>query len=197
MTTTSTRWTNEDIELLIDWFSSDLRNFELYKSKAKDALLKISKDVFGGRHSASAIKRNWDNMKEKHRQARVKLGSTGEGELGDSKADQDKSESIQSEWLNKLWPYFEELDDVLIRDKSYTPHYVSETGLPLHLQVFNGNTQQWMPTIREDEPITDEENPDGLDFHPPAGGQKNQLKRGESARGIGKHTGAIKKQEII
>ncbi|KAH0604035.1 uncharacterized protein H6S33_007066 [Morchella sextelata] len=164
LTTTSTRYTNEDIELFIDWFSSDLRNFKLYKTKAKDALLKIFKNVFGGRHSTSTIKGKWDKMKEKHRQVRAKLESTGK-----------------------------ELDDILIRDKSYTTHYVSETGELLHLQVFNGNSQQSMPTIPKDEPVTDEENPDGLEFHSPAGGQKNTLKHGESGSGSGKHTGAIKK----
>ncbi|KAH8154987.1 uncharacterized protein LAJ45_01520 [Morchella importuna] len=52
----SKRWTNEGIELLIDWFGSDLRNLELYKTKAKDALSKISKEVFDGKRSARAIK---------------------------------------------------------------------------------------------------------------------------------------------
>ncbi|KAI5847644.1 hypothetical protein DFP73DRAFT_630099 [Morchella snyderi] len=102
------------------------------------------------------------------------------------------AEAGSDQWLNKLCPYFEELDDVLIRDKSYNPHYVSKTGGPLPLQVFNGNSQQSMPTIPEDKPVTDKDNPDGLEFHPPARGQKNSLKRRESASGSGKHTGAIK-----
>lgn len=41
---------------MIDWFGSDLRNLELYKTKAKDALSKISKEVFDGKRSARAIK---------------------------------------------------------------------------------------------------------------------------------------------
>lgn len=228
------RWSNQDLELLLEWFAGS-RNLELYKTKAKDALAKISSDVFDGRRTPSSIKAKWDSMKDRHRDARARLESTGEGEfnLQELQMDGEKWNNIQQKWLNKMCPYFEELDDILQRDKSYTPYYVSESGGLTRVQIFSGSTGDGRLgyagkgkslEIRSDSergnsgtgvsngnaddprhaispigsqavPLNEilDEDSDGEEVHPPAGGNKNPLKRGGPSGG---GQPALKKRNI-
>lgn len=191
-------WSDEDIELLLEWFGSDLSHMELYKTKPKDAHEKIARDVFDGRRTPNSIKSKWESLKEKHREARAKLESTGEGEfnLQELQEDEEKWVSIQEKWLRKLCPYFEELEDILQRDKSYTPHYVSETSGTTHLQLYNNgrdSSQVNDTQLTTSTQVDDTDNDDDDDDHPPTGGQKNSLKRGQSS-GKGGSTGLKKRK---
>ena len=86
----------------------------------------ISDEVYCGVRSGSSVKSQWEAMKKKYRIAQTKLHSTGEGQ----RYDHELWSSIRTNWLDKLCPYYEAIDDLLQQDKSFTPFYVSESGGP-------------------------------------------------------------------
>ncbi|KAI5803241.1 hypothetical protein EDC01DRAFT_628029 [Geopyxis carbonaria] len=113
--------------------------------------------------------------------ARDRLQATGEGQRDDL----DKWNSIKLQWLNKLCPQYEAIDDILRRDRSYTLFYVSESGGSSQVEIRNGELGSELPTSDLDP------EPDDVDeVHPPAGGQKNP----GSQSSAGKK--AIKKERI-
>jgi hypothetical protein len=133
----------------------------------------------------------------------MKLKATGEGQ----RSDQELWSSIRMNWLDKICPYYEAIDDILQRDKSFTPFYVSETGGEAHYEARSrGSTWQQGEQIvegsemegvrqedsqhqRNQESLIDESdtevevvfNTSTPTEHPPAGGSKNPRKRGASS----------------
>ncbi|KAI5780790.1 hypothetical protein EDC01DRAFT_633060 [Geopyxis carbonaria] len=159
-------WTTEEREQLLGWLSEDLTNYELWKTKQIRIAEQLSEDLFQGVRSASAIKNQWDLMKAKYTKAKERLSATGEGQ----REDEDKWTSIRKTWLDHECPYYEEMDDILRRDKSFTPFYVSESG------AIKGSH-----TIIEGEVVDlNSSSDDEYDLHPPAGGKKQPLRRGET-----------------
>jgi len=170
---------------------------------------RISREVYHGVRSGSSVKSQWEAMKKKYRMAQTKLHSTGEGQ----RYDHELWSSIRLNWLDKLCPYDEAIDDILQRDKSFTPLYVSESGGPVppsyegirECQLRQLVSSQFSDRI-EDGEFEDETNEnhmsminlveesekeewDDLDIaeteHPPTAGSKNPRKRGRTS-GSGK-----------
>lgn len=176
------RWTMAERELLLEWFSQDPLNLERYKTKPTDTCEKIARDVFNSARSAHAIDAQWDAMKNKHKEARARLQGTGEGErdLQELRDDEDEWEEIQVGWLRKFCPYFEAIDEILTRDRSYLAPYASEAGGEEDLMFRSGQRVR----IPEDiEPITDPHLENDPDEHPPAGGSKAPSVGGRTAAG--------------
>ncbi|KAI5803107.1 hypothetical protein EDC01DRAFT_627915 [Geopyxis carbonaria] len=174
-------WTTEEREQLLGWLSEDLTNYELWKTKQTRIAEKLSEDLFQGVRSASAIKNQWDLMKAKYTKARERLSATGEGQ----REDEDKWTSIRKTWLDLECPYYEEMDDILRRDKSFTPFYVSESG------ATRGSV-----TIIEGKIVDLDLSSDDENDHPPAGGKKQPLRRGETVPSGSESKKAIKKQKL-
>ncbi|KAI5777439.1 hypothetical protein EDC01DRAFT_635798 [Geopyxis carbonaria] len=170
-------WTAEEREQLLAWFSEDLTNYELWKTKQQRIAVKLSDDLFDGVRSASAIKNQWDMMKAKYTKAKERLSATGEGQ----REDEDKWTSIRKTQLDHECPYYEEMDDILRRDKSFTPFYVSESWGKSSLTIIEGEIID----------LSDDENE-----HPPAGGKKQPLRRGETTAAGSEGKKAIKKQKL-
>ncbi|RPA92456.1 hypothetical protein L873DRAFT_1794229 [Choiromyces venosus 120613-1] len=96
--------------------------------------------------------------------------------------------------LNKLYPYYEGINDILRRDKGFTPFYVSESGVSFHLEARNSAVAALV--VEEDELVSSQlldMVEEGREEYPPVGGSKNPRKRG-STTSTGKK--AIKKEKI-
>jgi len=160
------RWTMEERELLLEWFSQDPINLERYKTKPTDTCEKISREVFNGVRSAHAIDAQWDAMKNKHKEACTRLQGTGEGErdLQELRGDDEEWEGIQVGWLRKFCPYFEMIDEILARDRSYLAPYASEAGGEEDLAFRSGQR------VRSEDEAGDSGN--DPDDHPPVRGSK-------------------------
>lgn len=110
--TRSTRhWTDDDRLLLLSWMSENLRNYEDFKVNPGKVADKIARTVLDGRRTGEAVRGQWEQMKKKHRAATQKLRATGEGQ----REDLEKWTSIKMQWLDKLCPYYDAIDDVLQR----------------------------------------------------------------------------------
>lgn len=186
-------WSVDERDLLLAWLGGNLSNYEEFKMKLKSTCLKLSSETFSGSRTADGIKGQWDQMKKKYSKAKERLQSTGEGQRDDV----EKWSSIKLSWLDKMCPHYEQIDDILKRDKSITPLFVSEVGGDTVVEFINGERQQEEEEEEEDNNVdldwtpTDDED---SDVHPPAGGQKIPkpkstpsnipIKKGES-KGVG------------
>ncbi|KAH0603954.1 uncharacterized protein H6S33_006985 [Morchella sextelata] len=182
----SGKWEQEERDLLLEWLGRNLANYEGFKMHVKSTCMKISVEVFQGSRTPEGIRGQWDLMKRKYHKAKERLNSTGEGQ----RDDKEKWASIKLSWLDKICPHYEQIDDILRRDRAVTPLFVSETGGDSNLEFVNGEKlNSFLSDNSEGEEIhwsaSDTENP-----HPPAGGKKlptlkeSPLKKGET-RGDG------------
>jgi len=130
------QWSTSDRENLLEWFGRNLHNYQSFKTDKNRIADRISQEVYSGIRSGSSVKSQWEAIKKKYRIAQTKLNSTGEGQRYDSEL----WCSIRTNWLDKLCPYYEALDDILHRDKSFTPFYVSESGGKSHFKVQNNSS---------------------------------------------------------
>lgn len=210
------QWSTNDRERLLEWLGRNLQNYEAFKTDKNRVVERISKEVYCGVRSGSSVKSQWEAIKKKYRIAQAKLHSTGEGQ----RYDQDLWSSIRTNWLDKLCPYYEAIDDILQRDKSFTPFYVSESGGPAqpYLEASTESHQrqfissQFSDAIEEESEdernevqrrvvnLVEESGKEDFDDvniveteHPPAGGSKDPRKRGGTS-GSGKK--AIKKRKV-
>jgi hypothetical protein len=170
------RWTQEEKELLIEWFGQDPVNLELFKTKPVTTSEKIAQDVFHGARTGPAIIAQWDLMKAKHKECVERLEGTGEGarNLQEIQDDEDEWADVRLKWLDDQCPYFDMMDEVLGRDRSYTAPYASEAGGEEELVFMEGR--------RVNNPAD----------HPPAGGSKAPMK-GSLKRGVSIGTDEEKK----
>jgi len=105
-------WTGNDRLLLLGWMSENLRNYEDFKANPKKVADKIARTVLGSRRTGEQVRRQWEQMKKKHRAATQKLRATsGEGQREDS----EEWASIKMQWLDKSCPYYDAIDGVLQR----------------------------------------------------------------------------------
>ncbi|KAA8894066.1 hypothetical protein FN846DRAFT_895423 [Sphaerosporella brunnea] len=161
--------TNEKL-LILNYFTDDFERYNKFKTHLNDTAERISRRIFEGTRSASAIKSQWEDMKENYTKAKERLQSTGEGQ----REDEDKWRSIRLSWLDDQCPWFEEMEDVLARDKTYCAPYVAELGGEKPLEIVHGEVN----ITRERELDTEDEDDEEESIHPPTGGAKNHSKRG-------------------
>lgn len=186
------QWTMQEREMLLDWLANNLTNIADLKTHFRSTCTKISVEVFAGARTADGIKGQWEGMKRKYQRAKERLQSTGEGQ----REDEEKWASIKLGWLNQLCPFYEQIDDILRRDKSVTPLYISEVGGEEGMEFVEGVRQQDVSVVSEIDWVASDLEEDD-DVHPPAGGsklpvRKDDRKKGET-KGIG--AGALKKRK--
>lgn len=166
------------------------------KLKAKHSCLRISNEVFKGPRSLESIRGQWELLKRKYYKGGERLNSTGEGITSRDcqDRDSDKWTSIKLSWLDKMCMHYEQIDDILKRNRAVTPLFVSEVGGAPNPKLVEGKVVtlsdseddllEWSPSDNDD------------DLHPPAGGQKiptcisshdsqTPIKKGESKGGMG------------
>jgi hypothetical protein len=107
----SSRWTQEEKEELLNFLSENLKNYEFWKTQQKKCAEKITCEVFAGRHMPSGIINQWKVLKDSYVAARNRMKATGEGEV------EDIEEMVPNKlsWLIKTCPLYEKIDDVLKR----------------------------------------------------------------------------------
>jgi hypothetical protein len=105
------RWSTNEKHLILNYFADDFERYNKFKTHPNDTAERISRRIFEGTRSASAIKSQWEDMKEKYTKAKERLQSTGEGQ----REDEDKWRSIRLSWLDAQCPWFEGMEDVLAR----------------------------------------------------------------------------------
>jgi hypothetical protein len=104
-------WAEDDRLLLLGFLSENLRNHEGFKVNPVRVADRIATEVLSGRKTGDAVRAQWDYLKKKHNTATVRLRSTGEGQ----RDDMEKWSSIKLSWLDKMCPWYEEIDDILQR----------------------------------------------------------------------------------
>lgn len=188
MTTTrstirSGNWTDSERDMLLAWLGKDAANHRSYKINMRRTLEKISQEVFGKQRTVDSIRTQWDSMKKKYQNARDRLNSTGEGQQNDT----EKWSNIKLAWLNKLCPFFDQIDEILQKDKAITPPYASESGGPAHIEERDSQLEveindTFLSLEDHDDELDNtlhlEEEVDDQDvLHPPAGGRKNPKRK--------------------
>ncbi|CCX33324.1 Protein of unknown function [Pyronema omphalodes CBS 100304] len=74
-------WSMAEKELLLNWLSGGLMNYQQWKNAQEKSSERISVLIFEGTHTTSAIRNQWKILKERYIKARDHMESTGHGDI--------------------------------------------------------------------------------------------------------------------
>ena len=205
------KWTKEERQALLGYLS-ERDNYQRLKKAAKKVWNELSLDtgLFRGTRSAKALKAQWDDLKKRHEEARMRVESTGEGAKSDEQwISMENSEfasfcvlhiaqfsNEQIDWLNKICPDYRFIAEILQKGNSFTAPFVSESaGSNIRSRnLVNGiEAEEIESSTSGSGSGSDSFSEREGDYHPPAGGNPKNGKRKASQQNSRGGKKAIKK----